>query len=498
MGKFIDAVARRLGYTKAGRRDFSAAAYTRLTGGWNSTNTSANVDLYRGLDTLRARSRDLCNNNDYAKRFLGMVSANVVGGTGVIYQARVYDGPGKPDDFANAAIESAWAKWGARGNCDVTGRLSWRDVQVQVIKAVARDGEALVRKVRGKSAGNAFGYALQVLDIDRLDTRLLRAPEKDRNEIRMGVEVDSFGRAVAYWLRPYHPGDTWMQQSQVTSDHIRVPADEIIHVYVADRPEQLRGTPWMHAAMTRLQNLGAYEEAAVIAARIGASKMGFFKTPDGAPDAVGDGVDANGVPYTEADPGQFGVLPDGMDFVPFNPDYPHAMYAEFTKAALRGISSGLGVSYPALGNDLEGVNFSSIRAGTLEERDQWVGVQEWFKDALCDQVQADWLTWALTMGQIVLPNGKPLPLDRREKFAAHNWQARRWQWVDPLKDMEANVVAVQNGFKAPQDIAAELGVDYEDVLVKIKQAQDLAAKIGVVLTPAKPTPEPPAQKASTP
>ena len=496
MAKIIDALALRLGFVRPARRDFAASAFTRLTAGWNSTNTSANVDLFRGLDTLRARSRDLCANNDYGRRFLGMVGANVVGGTGVILQARIYDKPGQPDEGANGAIETAWAKWGARGSCDVTGRLSWRDVQMMVIRAVARDGEVLVRKIIGKSAGNGVGYALQVLDIDRLDTRLVRAAEKGVNEIRMGVEINEFGRPLAYWLRPSHPGDLFIAQGEARSEHIRVPADQILHIYMPDRPEQLRGAPWMHAAMTRLKNLGGYEEAAVIAARVGASKMGFFTTPDGDPTPLGEGTDADGVPYTEADPGQFGVLPTGVEFTPFNPDYPHAMYDMFIKACLRGISSGLGVAYHSLANDLEGVNFSSIRAGTLEERDQWISIQQWFIDAFCEPVYADWIGRALAMGQVLLANGATLPIEKREKFAAHEWQGRRWQWVDPVKDIEAARLAVKSGVASPQMIAAQAGVDIEDVLSGIASfeariARDKLTLIDYDLKAAPPAETPP-------
>jgi lambda family phage portal protein len=492
MAKWLDTIASRLGYApRRGRRDFAAARFDRLTGGWNSTNASANADLFRALDTLRARSRDLCNNNDYAKRFVGMVAANVVGGTGFTLQARVYDKPGVPDSGANDAIEQAWARWCKRGTCDVTGRLSFRDLQILIAKAVARDGECLVRRVRGKSAGNAFGYALQVIDIDRLDTRLIQPAEGNKNEIRMGVEVDAFGKSVAYWLRGYHPGDTYgIAAGAVQAAHQRVPAGEILHIYQADRPEQLRGLPWMHAAMTRLNNLGGYEEAAVIACRVGAAKMGFFTSPDGQPPM--DGEDAQGVPYLEADAGSFGVLPAGVDFKPFDPDYPSAMYADFVKACLRGIASGLGVAYHALANDLEGVNFSSIRSGTLEERDQWISLQEWFKDAFMEPVFDDWLASALAFGQVTLANGSPLPASKAEKFTGHVFQGRRWSWVDPLKDMNAKIIAIQNGLQSPQSVAAELGVDYEDVLVQIRQAQDLAGKLGVTIgapAPVKDSPE---------
>lgn len=485
MGAFTQRLARAFGFGKdKARRDFAAAQSTRLTGGWNARNISANADLYRALDSLRGRSRDLFNNNDYARRFGAMVTANVVGGQGVGLQARIYDAPDRPDEFANGAVEAAWLTWCARGVCDVTGRLSFLDVQNLVILAVARDGEALVRVVRGSSATNAFGFALQVLDIDRLDTKLVRAPGKGVNEIKMGVEVNAFGRAVAYWLRPYHPGELFLVDSAVSGSHVRVPADEILHVYKPDRPEALRGLPWMHSAMLRLNHLGAYEEAAVIAARVGAAKMGFFTTPDGAPPSDGD--DEDDVPFAEVEPGAFGSLPSGTEFTPFNPDYPHQMFGEFVRANLRGIASGMGVAYHALANDLTSVSFSSIRSGTLEERDQWMAIQSWFIEAFHEPVYREWLASALAFGQVRLPNGSALSVAKIEKFRAHVWQPRRWQWVDPRADMEANVLAVEQGFKTRTQVCAELGVDFEDVLAQLKREQDKAEALGVELGKPKP------------
>lgn len=479
------------------RRDFAAGASGRLVGNWNAQNLSINADLYRNLDKLRARSRDLCQNNDYARRFLGMVAANVVGGQGVILQARIYDGPGTPDEGANGAVERAYADWCRMGVCDVTGRLSFVDVQNLAVAACARDGEALIRIVRGSSAGNAYGFALQVLDADRIDTQLVRAPENGRNEIKMGVELNAFGRPVAYWLRPYHPGEMWFAAGSQVGSHTRVPADEVIHLFRPERPEQVRGLPWMHAAMLRLNHLGAYEEAAVIAARVGASKMGFFTTPDGA--AAGeDGEDEEDVPFTEVEPGAFGILPQGVEFAPFNPDYPHQMFEQFVKANLRGIASGMGVAYHALANDLTSVSFSSIRSGTLEERDQWMAIQKWFVDGLLEAVFTEWLRSALAFGQVRLENGSTLSVAKLDKFAAHAWQPRRWQWVDPMKDMEANVLAVREGLKSRQQVCAELGQDFEDVLDQLQREEEMVAQRGLKLgAPVAPPAPPPADPADT-
>ncbi|MCK7513853.1 MAG: ATP-dependent Clp protease proteolytic subunit [Desulfobacterales bacterium] len=55
--------------------------------------------------------------------------------------------------------------------------------------------------------------------------------------------------------------------------YARIPAEQILHTFITERINQPRGVPWMHSAMTRLNNLGAYEEAEIVAARIGAAKM---------------------------------------------------------------------------------------------------------------------------------------------------------------------------------------------------------------------------------
>lgn len=106
----------------------------------------------------------------------------------------------------------------------------------------------------------------------------------------------------------------------------------------------------MHASMIRIHHLKGFQEAAIIAARIGASKMGFFVNSDGTapplnPDTMSDGEDAAGIPFTEVDPGQFGLAPPGYSFESFNPDYPSANYEAFIKAAKRDIGSGFGAAY---------------------------------------------------------------------------------------------------------------------------------------------------------
>ncbi|MBN8493719.1 MAG: phage portal protein, partial [Burkholderiales bacterium] len=448
-----------------------------------------------GLPDRQPVQHQNLRDNDYAKKYLSLVAVNVVGATGFARQARVVDANGQPDALANAAIEAAHARWAAA--CDATGRGSLRTLCRTMVITAARDGEILLRFVRGAAAGNPFGLALQLLDVDRLDTQFNRPAGDGLPAVRLGVEIDTYGRPLAYWLRHRHPGDLYDATGAQRADvRTRVPAEDIVHAFQRDRPEQLRGVTWMHAAMGRLHNQGGYEEAALVAARVGASKMGFFTRPPGDDgEEIADSKDAADELYTEVDPGAFGLLPDGYQFQAFNPDYPSAMYADFVKANLRGAASGLNVAYHALANDLEGVNFSSIRSGTLEERDAWQADQEWFIEDVLERIDAEWLPSALAFGQVTLPNGSALPLARLDKFRPHNWVGRRWEWVDPLKDIQADIEALDADLQSPQRVAAKLGRDYEDILAEIKAAQDLRTRLGL---PERPLPKPAAPAAATP
>lgn len=457
-----------------GTRRFDGARVDRLTASWQATNVAIDFELRSDLDRLRARSRDMAKNNEYAIKFLRMVRNNVVGPEGFKLQCRAADPNGDADVQANKAIEAAFERWCRAGNCEVTGRLSFADVCRLQIMALARDGEMLAGLVRGRGE---FGFQLQLMDVARLATFENRAASGRNNAVINGVEVDQYRAPVAYhlWTGPAVPGD-------YTRSLQRVPASELMHKFIPLEAEQTRGIPWMHAGMRRCNDLNGYREAAVIAARVGASKMGFFQTPDGQPPPPDD-KDDDGNFLTQASPGEFGVIPQGYQFQPFNPDYPHQQFESFVKGTLRGISSAWGVAYNSLANDLEGVNFSSMRAGAIDERDEWLVIQNFFIGAWLMPIFEIWLESALLKDAIKLPNGSALPAVKLPKFTEHLWQGRRWQWVDPLKDIEAAIVAINNGLTSPQRIAAQTGMDVEDVLDQIAEFQKMAKDKGVQLTP---------------
>lgn len=461
-------------------RRFDGARVDRLTSDWWATNSAINEELRADLNRLRARARDLVKNNDYAAKFVGMTRNGIVGPQGFRLQARVMDDNGRvADNLANRAIESAFAVW-AR-SCDVTGSMTLRDVCETLAGSLPSDGEFLVRKIVGEAAGNRFQFALEIIDVDRIDTQHTELLPDGRRVV-MGVELDASGRTLALHLYQHHPNEL----GAVQRNKIRVPAAELLHRFRVTVPGQARGIPWMSPGILSLHHLGAFKLAALLAAEHGAGHFGFFRTPDGL-SPVG-AAEPDGEQIVTSQPGTFDTLPPGVEFQPFESKYPEANFGPFVKTTLQRIASGWGVSYHSLANDLEGVNYSSIRSGTLEERDRWAADQQWFIDAFLTPIFLAWLQQALLSGAILLPNGSALPAARLAKLSAHEWQGRRWDWVDPKADMEAKILAVRAGLVAPQTLAAQLGQDFEDVLTQQAEAARLAELYGVPLNAYDATP----------
>lgn len=451
--------------TKA-ERNFNASAVNRLSADWIVSPLSPDAAMRGHLAAMRDRSRDMERNNEWTRGFLRTLENNVVGEGGISLQLRVKDPTtGKLDEIANGRIETAWWQWGRKGKCTVCGRHTWQGVQKLVIRTMARDGEVIIRKVLTKA-----GLRVQLLEADLLDTDAHFTADSG-NEVRFGVEMDANRMVVAYWLLGRHPGDMDFRTPGAKSR--RIDASEIIHLFLSDRVDQTRGLPWLVASMKALKMLGGYAEAELIAARTGAAKMGFFtkKTPEG-----WDGeVDGDGNLAMDASPGTIEELPAGVEFKEWSNDHPNAGYGEFVKSMLRGVATSLGISYNTLASDLEGVNYSSIRAGLLEEREVWKSLQRFLIDHMCEPLFTAWLEIELLSGRL------GLPYEKMWKFDVPEFQGRRWSWVDPKKDMEANILGIRSGQTSLRKVIAEAGGDIYDVFTAQKADNDLAASMGIVL-----------------
>lgn len=454
------------------KRMFEAAKQDRLTSDWQTMPVTAEWLIRQYQRVLVARSREQAVNNDYAKAYIRMCRQNIVGPQGIMLQAQSRDAKGNLDKLANDAIEAAFDRWGHRNNCDISGTHSWRAIQASAITSAVKDGEFMFRKIYGADAGE-FGFALQVLDPQRCHPMFDVYDLPDGRFVRAGIEFNKYGKPIAYHFTVTKESDAYYNYSYAGLNYHRIDASEIIHGFMPEMVGQKRGLPWMATGLFRLKQLGGFENAAIIAARIGASKMGVIQWKEGrGPDHDDDDLmnfEMN------AEPGEFPILPEGAELHEWNPQYPSGEFATFNKAMLRGIAAGFGVSYNSLANDLEGVNFSSIRQGALDEREHWKELQQWLIESLMQPVFEAWLPRALLAGLITV-QGKPLKAERLDKYSVVSWQPRRWAWIDPQADVNASVAAKNNLLQSPGAIIREQGRDpgnvWREIAADIKEMQD--------------------------
>jgi len=473
---FFDFLGRNKQPTKRNKmpayRSYSGANTGRLFADFLASNNSADAELSLALPTLRNRSRDLARNNEYAKRFLNLIKTNVIGESGFTLQVRARNDDASLDARGNQIVEQSFLRWAKMGNAEVSGRMSWKDCQRYVAEALARDGEVFVKKVQNRRYQD--GFSLQFIEPERVDHDK-NGRAKNGNQIRMGVEIDEFQRPVAYHVLTSHPNDTFFIKDKQEKKYQVIPADEIIHIFIQQRQHQTRGEPFMSPVIASLKMLGGYREAELVAARAAAAKFGVITTPSG-DEFVGDDEDQDGVPIVDMEPGSYSQLPEGYDFKMIDPTHPTTAFGEFEAAVLRGIASGLNVSYTSLANDLTGVSYSSIRQGTIEERDHYKMLQSFIIEHFCEPVFSAWLDSALDFGSMNIPATEA----KFNKFASSvHFRGRGFAWVDPLKEINAAVTAINNGLISMNDVAANYGRDVEELFSQIQSDKEMADRYGL-------------------
>lgn len=473
--------------SKSMKNSFTGARIHRLSADQPTYRYSVDYDLRIALPVLVARSRHLWQNNAYAKRFFRMLKTHVVGPFGVIYQNKALKPGGEElDSNTNRMIEKNVNEWGKSGNCDVTGKLSLIDAQNLYIQTMAQDGEVLIREIKGFD--NKWGYALQFIDTDCLDFNLNRILPNG-NVIKMGVELDKWNRPVNYWILQRHPGE--YQQRPIQKQWEVIPASEIIHDFEPERTNQTRGIPWMHAVMINLAMLGGALEAEVVAFRASASKMGLITEPAGEPlEGNDDQEEDNGAGdydvVFDAEAGTFIKLPKGYEASFYDPKHPNSTVNEFAKTILKGTASGLGPSYPSLASDLEGVNYTSIRAGFLDERDFFKYLQYSFLiDRFCSRIIRNQTQMSILTGALKTPYAQ------FDRIYAPKFQPRTWDWVDPLKEVASDVAEINAGLTTRSAEAAKRGLDFEEDILQVLAAEKkLQDKYGIIFKDIKVTTSP--------
>lgn len=499
------------GYGEAGAstRKRALKAFTSMSG-------SPREDIDYNNYTLRQRGRMLYMSAPIATSAIKTNRTNTIG-MGLKLNPRI------DRDILGMTAEEAenWEKrtkaefalWAnKKRNCDSTGINNFYEMQQLCFVSWLTSGDVLILKKDKEVKGCPYSLKLMVVEADRCST-----PESDytfgynltdgvnkknNNRIYDGVEIDKDGAVVAYHIRNNHPYEIKaepVQWKRVEAYGEKTGLPNVIHLMNAERPDQYRGVTYLAPVIEYLLQIRRYTESELTAALVESFFTAFVKTESG--DAsempfneVGDGQmeddsDNDNASYDpneyELGPGTINVMNPGEDVVFADPKRPANGFDAFVKTIAKQIGAALEIPYDLLLKEFN-ASYSASRAALLEAWKSFKMYRNWFSTDFCQPVYELWMHEAVARGRITAPGFWNDPLIR-DAWLKAEWIGPSQGQLDPIKEVNAEILAVANGFTTHEDAAVRLnGSDWNSNMEKLEREQ---MKIQS-LKPKEPAPSP--------
>jgi len=451
-----------------------AATTGRRLGTWGLSGNGPNTIVSQDGDNLRARARKLVRENPIATNAVESYVANAIGkGITPRWQSESKE--------INQKILKLWKQ--SVPHMDADGVLSFYGLQSQVVRSVITAGEVLGHMlVTKRDKDNPVPLKLRLMEPDMFKRCTVEYLSRNRT-IRMGIEFDNHNVRKAYHCYLEHPGDT-TSMFMFTGDTIRIPTEDMLHVFVPLRPGQIRGITRFSTLITRLRQLDEYEDAELTRKKIAAMFSAFVISDSGDADLSrlpggteeSTDIDGNAITLATLEPGLITYLRNGANDIKFaQPADVGANYQVWLKQQLREIAMGMEVTYEQLTGDLEDVNLSSIRAGLVEFRRRCEAFQNnIIVHQFCRPFAAKWLDIAVLSKAISIPDYTK----NRALYINAFWNADAWAYVDPEKDVKTSILEVRGGFKTREMVVESTSNrDIQELDQEIKEENDRAKEL---------------------
>lgn len=459
----------RLRILNAGYSEHGASQVKKSLLGWVSRSLSPDEDITENHKTLRERSRDLYMGTPIATSALKTMRTNVVG-SGLQLNAQIdADYLGLSDEEAEAwerSVEREFALWADTPECDASRICSFGQMQALALLSVLMSGDAAALLPMVPRAGSVYDLRVWLIEADRICDPLVKPAGAD---ILGGVEVGPYGAPVAYYIAQKHPGN----RRAIVNEWKRIPAvgehtgrRNVLHLMDLERPGQRRGVPVLAPVMEALKQLGRYTEAELMAAVVAGMYTIFIKSdsPDRpiAPVIPSEQrVDPDENAY-ELGNGAIIGLGEHETIQEANPGRPNQAFPSFVLSVCQQIGAALEIPCELLLKQFN-ASYSASRAALLEAWKMFRARRSWLAESFCQPIYEEWLAEAIARGRISAPGFWLDPAIRRA-YSGAEWYGPSPGQIDPLKEVNAAKVRVEEGFSTRTREAAELtGANWEAI-----------------------------------
>lgn len=442
-------------------------------------------DLPRGqIINMRWRSWNLYRNNPQARKIVRNLNAKVVGrGFSPQPQATTTDGQAFVE-FRRRA-RRIWDEFSVEA--DFRGRPGRGGQHLvtmhkSALKQAILGGSVLVRFRRlseseQKANGLLLPLQLQLLHGDRIDET------KHGGNTWYGVELDDDGRTVAYWVTR---GGVL---NQVSRESIRVPASDLIHLFVEEDIDQILGTPWLGAALLTMDDRRNYEYSELTAAEMGACFVAGYRRSRGQkqlglpnPDANCDLTDGDGNRIDRLQPGMFIDLGVDGELQMINPQRPNSGSEGFIGHLIRSEAVAVpGIKSSTLTGDYRNSSFSSERSADNDVWPEIEDLQDWFSTSFTQPIYEQVIETAVLIGLFDDVEGFSAEdfVARRRDYLKTKWQGPVARSINPLDDAQSARERVRAGVSSPQRECAQIGRDWREVLQEVSEFRSYCEEIGL-------------------
>jgi len=410
---------------------------------------------------LRARARDLERNNPMTGSILQAILNNAIG-TGFNMQAQT------DNDAFNKRIEELWKEWEHHENCDITQQQSLDDlIKLMVTRKYVDGGIMVTFPLDGR---RKIPLTIQLHEVDDLDS-IVEPKDAKGHIVLNGVELDTTGRPIAYWLKQTDPdGFTEIEPR-------RYDAKDVIFLWNRTRVSQFREITAMARTIGITKDLGDYNDAVMFQQKIAACFSAFVETDNtmGAPGRVANQADGSRMESIEG--GSIKYLKAGEHIKGLTPNAQVTDASNFLPLQQRIIAADSGLSLESTSRNVERVNYASARQNLLADQLTYGAIREELIEYLLRPLYKRFVDICYLTG---LLEGTGFKYGDSQYYKAV-WLAASLGWIDPLKEAQANAINLANGGKSYQEYCAEQGADWRDRIDQMKEVQDYAATQGVNL-----------------
>jgi len=415
---------------------------------------------------LRNRARYEVANNTYARGIVNTLANDCVGTAARIDFTALRSADG---NFLKAEFQ-AWAE-----EIDLAEKLR----TLRISRAV--DGEGFGLFTNNPILDSAVKLDLRLLEAEQVaDVNL--AP-LDLNAVD-GIRFDAYGNPAEYSVLRQHPGGA----AFISLEAERIPASQMLHFFIPERPGQCRGIPELTSALPLFAQLRRWTLAVIAAGETAADLAAILYSTDSP-----DGEAAPSAPFdrVEFERRAMVTLPHGWQVSQMKAEHPTSTYGEVKNQLIAEVARCLGVPFNVAAGNSSGYNYSS---GRLDH-------QTYFKSLRVDRARMmrqvlDRIFNAWKREAVLIEGYLPQSLRTVQTNFAHSWFFDGTEHVDPQKEANAQGTRLANLTTTLSDEWGRQGADWEDKIDQIGKERKKLASLGLTLGDVVPAPAPTAAKPS--